>query len=905
MKKTRLWRIVLPFMLLILVSAGFYFFYERDFEDTVYFQDAQFEEIIRKELQIKAGESLDTAAFREVIQLDLSDQDIHNLQGIEYFTNLQELNISGNQVDNLEPLSKLRSLTILDVSNNDLQNVNGLAAMPSLEQLFIHNNNIKTIEPLRELGHLRILNMEKNNINSIAPLTNSAYLEEIYMNDNQVRSIESITTMGELNTLDASYNLIEDISSLEQSQKLKDLLYLEGNPILEYDPLLAFYSSVKETDLGELEYLLAVSERGGMKKNGVEVTIQPALETDDVNIHYTLDGSEPNEGSPVYSEAVNLETSGVLSAKAISENGTEGKEVRESYIINESHEMPVVSLSTDPDNLYDEEIGIYVSGVNDNPRSDALGNYAMRGREWERESKIEFFEEDGRKMISQNIGLRIHGGFSRTNEQKSLRVYTRNEYGNNSINYPIFGENGPGQFHQFILRNSGNDYDSTMLRDAYLQESIQGEMNNLETQLYKPVVVYMNGEYWGIHNIRERFDSDYFSTAKNIDSEGLDLLENEGSIVEGNSHSWDNLIQFVEDNDLSNKKMYDHVTENIDIDNYIDYNITEIFVRNTDWPRNNYQFYRDRGGDGKWRWIIYDLDVGYGRYGGEQSYAHHTLATASGSGFDTQDMPDWSTELFSSLMENKEFKQKFINRFTVRMDTVFEVDRMKSRLEKTSEKIESEIPRHLNRWGSIPSIDSWKENIQVMNKFSEQRPEYVRSHLAQQFDLKGRGEAVVSEGLAESLQIEGVSLCLSAEGCFSTLHLMTDTRIPLTLDSYEEFELETSDEKVVEVFNDQSIKLNEPGEAVIKAIDSNGSVLGDIQINVSHYEKETVEIIVGETVDLDGSDWVSSDESILSLEAGSVTAKASGKAMLTKRNTDLVTEIKEVTINEQPGSGEE
>ncbi len=259
------------------------------------------------------------------------------------------------------------------------------------------------------------------------------------------------------------------------------------------------------------------------------------------------------------------------------------------------NQLPVISIVTDSLSLFDYETGIYVPGLHHdlNPGWGwvwGTGNYHQRGEEWERPANIAFFENDGSLAFQQNVGIRIHGGGSRALPQKSLRVYARNVYGKNTIDYAFFPETGVDSYRRILLRNSGQDFYTTMLTDALTHRLV--EHLDLETQTVRPAVVFINGEFWGIHHIRDRIDKYYFEYCCGAHPDAIDYLENAGSVIEGSNQAYSELKSFIAENDLAEEQNYLQVAEQIDVENYIDYTIAKHFIATFDWPGNNKEFWR-------------------------------------------------------------------------------------------------------------------------------------------------------------------------------------------------------------------------------------------------------------------------------------------------------------------------
>ncbi len=428
-----------------------------------------------------------------------------------------------------------------------------------------------------------------------------------------------------------------------------------------------------------------------------------------------------------------------------------------SYFMNNeglnTNELPVISLTTQEDGLFNYYNGIYVAGYEfdkwreEHPLSEANGgtqaNYHLRGRITEKRTHFEFFEPgESVPTLKQDVGIRIHGGFSRSYPMKSIRVYARNSYGKGDMEYQFFKDLPYESYDVLILRNSGNDYFKTLLRDAVIQKTVSHL--DIGTQSYQPAIVYINGEYWGIHNIRERMDDKYLERVYGVDRNNIDLIQNYGLVSEGSIDHYNEIFNFIENNTLSNPDNYDHITTQIDISCFIDYQIANIYASNTDWPGNNIKYWRLRtpeyipdapkGHDGRWRWLLYDTDFGFSLY--NDSYNHNTLQFATQENGPGWPNPDWSTLFLRKLLENEQFRNRFINRFADLLNTAFLPDRVKALINNAKEDIEDEMPNQQQRWTQpAGNMSEWENNINRMLRFADYRPEYQFSHIRDQFDI--------------------------------------------------------------------------------------------------------------------------------------------------------------------------
>jgi hypothetical protein len=462
------------------------------------------------------------------------------------------------------------------------------------------------------------------------------------------------------------------------------------------------------------------------------------------------------DSSPWYAPSDPIDKAVVVKARTVKQGALSSEVVTHTYFVRSGEKnpypLPVISFSTQEDLLFDFNKGIYVAGADfekwraSNPATAASGgsnaNYYREGDNWEYPGSIELFDYTGNCVFAQNIGFRIHGNWSNAHPFKSLRIYARNSYGAQFMNYPFFRTEEEVAFKRIILRNSGNDIWYTMFRDAAMQEMVSHL--NFETQAYQPSILFLNGEYWGIHNIRERIDKYYLAGKFGVDEEQVDILENNMSVDEGENQHYTETIDYITRYGVTLSAAYEYIKTRIDVTSYIDYMIAQIFMVNTDWPGNNIKYWRlqtpeylsgsGAGKDGRWRWILYDADFTFGIYtASEYSYNMMTFVTRTDG--PSWPNPPWSTFLFRKLLENESFKTDFIVRFCDQLNTAFKPGVVKSIIDKMQTTITPEMSRHIQRWKMPSSLSNWYSNVNQMRNFAELRPAYARVQLRNFFYL--------------------------------------------------------------------------------------------------------------------------------------------------------------------------
>ncbi|MDH5380273.1 MAG: CotH kinase family protein [Cyclobacteriaceae bacterium] len=485
--------------------------------------------------------------------------------------------------------------------------------------------------------------------------------------------------------------------------------------------------------LGVMENTINFSHNGGIVGNTLSLSVSSPVAGS--VLRYTTDGTMPTETSSEYLSPLTIDITSNIWVRAFKTGYISGPGESRSYIFAVNHELPVLSLATDGNNLFHLDTGMYVLG------SGYQGiDYPYFGsniwEDWERPAHISLYEKDGTDM-SLPVGIKIFGGWSRAQAQRSFSIFARGKYGVNEINYPLFPERAYQNFQAFVLRNSGNDWNNTMMRDATLTGLLRDA--DMERQAYRPVATYLNGSYWGIYNIREKVNEHFLASQHFIDPADVDLLESSGQVIHGDNLDYQNLINFVSTNDLSNDEVFKQVEYQVDIENFILYQLSQIFFDNTDWPGNNIKFWNHP--TGKWRWILYDTDFGFGIWNRE-NYTNNTLEFAlkpDGGGWPN---PPWSTLLLRRFMENAKFREMFITRFCDELNSRFVAESVQVHIDTMAAVIRPEIQRHMNKWQG--SYDGWNNQVQNMRYFASRRPSYLFVFLKREFNLSPKNKLTVN-----------------------------------------------------------------------------------------------------------------------------------------------------------------
>jgi len=355
-------------------------------------------------------------------------------------------------------------------------------------------------------------------------------------------------------------------------------------------------------------------------------------------------------------------------------------------------------------------------------------------------SHIEFYEDDGKCEFNSITGFRLFGGVSRLFEQKSMALVTRDRYGKKRFKHRIFGKGGEKNFKFLVLRNSGSDWGKTHFRDAMITSLVEDW--GLDNQDYRPCHVYLNGEYWGIYNIREKINRHYIADHHDLHPDSLDLLEHKYTVKRGGRQHYLKMLRYIGKNDLAEDKNMAYISTQMDVENFMDYQIAQIFIDNRD-AGGNIKYWKPQSPNGKWRWILYDTDWGFGLHY-PKGYKFNSLAFFTAPDGPDWPNPPWSTFLLRKLLENEEFKNAFVTRFLDRMNTSFSSENILAKIASFEELYEPEIERHHDRW----NIPDWHRDLHldIMKKYVEERPTYMRKFIAEYFGFKKETQLNILSG---------------------------------------------------------------------------------------------------------------------------------------------------------------
>ena len=461
-----------------------------------------------------------------------------------------------------------------------------------------------------------------------------------------------------------------------------------------------------------------------------------------VTIRYTTDGSKPHRKSKVYSKPIFVGDTTIVRARAWEDGALASKVSTATYLVGEEHTLAVVSVAIDPDHMFHPMRGLHSMGPNASPVFPHEGANFWSKRELP--CHVELFETDGALAFKDDVGFKIFGAFSRGESQKSFLLTTRDRYGSDLIRYPLFDDKPELVRHKaLILRTSGQDWHLTKIRDVLMTRLVKHL--RIDYQAYRPAVLYINGEYFGLYNVREKINEQFVAYNHELNPDEINLVQANRQVNAGSGEHFFALKRYVRSHDLSQDEHYQKVQAMMDVPNFIDYQIAEVFFANTD--NGNIRRWRDSSPDGKWRWILYDLDWGF-RKAGHKTLSRVTNPRGTGA------MNMFSTAIMTALLKNADFRKSFAERFAYHLNTTFEPQRVLSMIDELAEPIRSEIPRHMKRWRRSPRASSpklWETRLQRLRDFAVNRPPVVKAHVKEFFGLSDSEMALMFEEPAPTL----------------------------------------------------------------------------------------------------------------------------------------------------------
>ena len=577
------------------------------------------------------------------------------------------------------------------------------------------------------------------------------------------------------------------------------------------------------------------SRASGFYEGTISVEILAEAEND--TIYYTLNGSIPTSKSKVY-DGTPIEINQTTTIRALRIAPVKAKNIPSTatYFIDEDFDLPVFAVTADSAGLWDEENGVY------NPVIQTKQEIPCR---------FEFWDNNLEYAYGSEAGLRIHGAGSRSFGQKSIRLYARNAYENSKFDYPFLGDNSFPDFDKIILRNGGQEWVRSVIRDGFLSELIK-LVPTLRMSEYRSAVHFLNGEFWGIIGIREKIDEDYVSRLNDIPLESLNYIGGDTLMTCGSRQEFDEMLDYIQKTDLSDDANFAYVDSILDLKNFIDYLTFEIYSANFDWPRNNLRLWNSAANAEKWQWIPYDMDMSYGV--GSSSYDWKKFV-------DARDVDSDVGILMREMFDNQAFKEDFLNRTADLLNTAFLSEHIIPIIDSLADLVLPLIPRQQKKWSGAAS--DWGRHINDIRVFAEKRPDYYRQNLCEVFGIDSTYELAVNANIENAGSVKVSTILINnmpwSGGYFG--------EIPVSITAYSASGYKftgwtgdiTSDEKTISVILDRDTELianfSSTGEAA-------NIVFNELMYNASDEadSKDWVELYNPGNSAVDISYWTFKDE---------------------------------------------
>ena len=638
-------------------------------------------------------------------------------------------------------------------------------------------------------------------------------------------------------------------------------------------------------------HLPEFSQDSGFFNSGFSLTITAP---EGATVYYTTDGSDPTTESTKYTGPIDItdmsntenrlsmktditasgatapknliDKAAIIRAVAVDSSGRVSEPVTKTYFVGTTasgyyKDMKVVSLVTDPDNLFGYEQGIYVRGKTyddyqqqqqpTQPGGPGQGpgqgwqipgwgdggwgfnmmnpweipaNYNQKGREWEREASFEMFD-CGESVVKQNVGIRIKGAASRNSVQKSFTIYARQDYGKSDLEYDFFdgtatkAKNGKTikKYENIVIRNGGNDAGGFYFRDSVNQQLVSDRA--MATQAMSECILFIDGEFWGIYQITEKVSDDYIKSHYGISKSDVALIKN-NELEEGTDQDleeWDQLLNGVANGSIT----YSQFAEKVDVQSFMDYFSSEIYIANSDWPQNNTAVWRSKSvdpenpySDGKWRMFLFDTELGQGMYGTQQN-------SASADSFSRiRQNTDTLSKAFTKLMSDKDFAADFSRTFMDIANYNFDTEKTTAEIEKFTKYSEPVADTYERFSFTTQGAGKFQQEANTVSSFYRSRFDNAVRTLKQAASLTSElsNVTVQSDTSKGTVKLNTLSLDESSwTGKYHSYYEMTATAEPLEGASFDHWEI-TGTELTAGDKNSATISFRADGDVTIRAV---------------------------------------------------------------------------------------
>ncbi len=467
---------------------------------------------------------------------------------------------------------------------------------------------------------------------------------------------------------------------------------------------------------------VAFSEEGGVKDSSFILTLTAG---EGETIYYTTDCTDPSSSSIRYTGPIEISSTTVVRAVACRSGYLDSIHSARTYLMGVSHTLPVVCLTSEPDGMFSEDNGMYVN----------------IDKDWVRPAFIEYYSLEGEKILAQGVDISLHGNDARNYQQKTMNVIARSEYGDNRLRASLFPNRDYTEYQSILLRPSSEDGNYTRMRCSILSTLCA------DTTVYYQdaavAVLYINGEYWGHYNLRERVNTHSIAQWEGwTDPDLIDLVKSNDDVKQGSNRTFRDLMKWIEENGVRTQENLDYVNTIVDVENYLDYVMVEMYVANSDLL--NVKRYRSTEGDGRWRWAIFDLDWAF--HNDTDSYADWLDRKGAGM----QNATD--NRLFVALMKNDSVKDYFLRTLGERLATCWRSEVIVQRIDERKALLNPEMPANYSRWGN--SLERWHEKVAEFRSYALSRPAKLIGYIA---DYEDMSDAEIEKYFGNALRANPVS----------------------------------------------------------------------------------------------------------------------------------------------------
>lgn len=543
--------------------------------------------------------------------------------------------------------------------------------------------------------------------------------------------------------------------------------------VMDNDSVWSYFKNAspeKANDGFYSDYILSkpdFSVKGGIYKDSFYLHIDIDKKDKDVpnvTIRYTIDGTEPTDSSMEFVDSILINKTMVIRANAFSDSLVSKPSKTQSYIFFDREvTLPIISIAIDSSYLYDDEIGIYVKGKYAESHPDAKSSVPTVGSynycfNWKRPVNLEFYmPNQNESLMNQICEVRIGGNTSRTAKIKSMVFNANKRFGTKRFSYNFWPwKKGEEKSKSFYLRNGGGDGGRTRMRDAFAQASF-GKYVDLDWMACQPSILFVNGCYMGILNIRERAHEDY--VWKNYGKiENIDVLEYVSGIVKyGDGKAYSAFKKIFKSSESSYEELCDHM----DVDEFLNYFILNSFFSNNDFPGNNYRTWREKKEGAKWRWFAYDMDQSCGLQSNKEIYNydfHYLNYILRKDPFLDNGYSNsaGACVMFQKMMSFTEFKEQYIDRMSVYLATFATKENLLQTIDDFVNEVEYEIPYHCQI--TEKDIDKYYSEVERLKTWVSKRVPFVYQDMKEFFSLGDTVSMTISTEFPEQLTFNEINV---------------------------------------------------------------------------------------------------------------------------------------------------